>query len=119
MPTDQPARLTDLEALAIETAHERSDLRVAAARLEGRVNSHEDHLRGINGSIGRLETDVRGIAKAVAAIEAAQSQRDAVAQALEQAVRESSQAQVTTRSYFVGLGLFLVALATLLLSVHL
>lgn len=83
---------------------------VVAAKLEVRVDSHEQRLGAINGSIDRMNT-------LLVNIQLAQERQEAAARTTAAVAKEMAARQVTTRTFILGVVTVLIALAALFVSV--
>lgn len=105
---------TERVRLATELAYQRGR---ESARIDGILEQHEARLNTINGSMAKTATRLEAIAFAINKAEAAQEKRDAIHEALQEAVTRASKAQVTSRQFYFGLVGAVVGVLTVLLSV--
>lgn len=99
------------------------DAALRAAEIDRRLDAHDARFALINGSMERTATNLaqlhQTVDKVTTALEAlAESQRtrDAVSDALRQAVEKANEHQITTRQFAIGVAGLIVALLMVVVS---
>lgn len=97
-----------------------ADLAYAKGTADARTAAHfaelDRHVLDINGSVERMEHSLDSVERRLAAIEAREQARDAVAIATSKAVERHGQAQISSRTFALGVVAIIVSIAGLFVS---
>ena len=108
--------------LATEDAKRATDLAYEKGRrdaeVDARLDGHERRLESMNGSIGRQATATDGLKNEVKSLGASFDKHIAVETALAAALTDATSRGISARAHYVSLGLFLAAVAGLVLGTH-
>jgi hypothetical protein len=99
------------------TPEERAyDKGVVASTIQTRLDAHAQRLDRINGSIDNTGSELKKLRGCVEELMDEQKTRDRISAALATTVKVAAAKQVTTRTFWLGIAMFTLALAGLYLG---
>lgn len=96
---------------------------VRRERVDNRLDGHESRLNALNGNLSRAGDNLEDLKRSLSAVSvkvdsvvAQLVTRDAVAEALKDAVQEANEKQISTKTFALGVFALLIPLIVLLVS---